>query len=64
MKEELRDHQLELECIENVYEIAFGDQAIEKGYDHDEVLTKLREYSDNALKWEELENTEDWTKNN
>jgi hypothetical protein len=39
--------------IEDVYEIAFGDDAINKGYTHDDVLDKLLEHSNNALKWEE-----------
>ena len=39
--------------IENVYEIAFGDDAINKDYSFQEVIDKLREFSDNALKWEE-----------
>jgi len=40
--------------IEDVYEIAFGDDAINKGYTHDDVLDKLLEHSNNALKWEEV----------
>jgi len=39
---------------EQVYEIAFGDDAINKGYSEQEVLDKLREHSDNAWKYEEL----------
>ena len=29
--------------------------AIERGYDLDEVIEKIQEFSDNALKWEEGE---------
>ena len=39
--------------IEEVFELAFGDNAINKGYTREEVLEKLREFSDNALKVEE-----------
>ena len=39
--------------IEEVYEIAFGDNAFNRGFDAEEVLVQLREFSDNALKWEE-----------
>ena len=35
--------------IEDVYEIAFGDNAINKGYTEQEVLDKLKEFSDNSL---------------
>ncbi len=34
---------------EDVYELAFGDNAINKGYSDEEVLVKLREFSDLAL---------------
>ena len=39
--------------LEEVYEIAFGDDAINREYDPMEVLERLKEFSDNALKWEE-----------
>jgi hypothetical protein len=42
-----------VEFIEKVYEIAFGDDAINKDYSPEEVLIRLKEFSDNALKWEE-----------
>lgn len=41
------------EFIENVFEIAFGDNAINKDYSKEEVLIKLREFSDEALENEE-----------
>lgn len=43
--------------IEGVYEIAFGADAINKvwSYEPDEVIGKLKEFSDNALKYEEGE---------
>ena len=40
--------------IEEVYEIAFGDDAINRDYSMPEVLERLMEFSDNALKWEEI----------
>ena len=39
--------------IEKAYEIAFGDNAIDRGFNSEEVLQQLREHSDNAVKWEE-----------
>ena len=41
--------------INEITEIAFGEDAIERGYDLDEVITKIQEFSDNALKYEEGE---------
>ena len=41
------------EFIEEVYEIAFGDDAVNKGFYRTEVLGRLKNFSDNALKWEE-----------
>ena len=37
------------EFIENVFEIAFGDNAINKDFSEKEVLEKLREFSDKLL---------------
>ncbi len=41
--------------INEIADIAFGDNAIERGYDLDEVIEKIQEFSDNALKYEEGE---------
>ncbi len=38
--------------LEEVYELAFGDDAINRQYDPMEVLERLKEFSNNALKWE------------
>ena len=38
--------------LEEVYELAFGDDAINRQYEPMEVLERLKEFSDNALKWE------------
>ena len=35
--------------------LAFGDETIERGYGMEEVIEQLKEFSDNALKWEEGE---------
>jgi len=40
--------------IDEVYEIAFGDNAIVRDFPKEEVLTRLKEFSDNALKWEKV----------
>lgn len=42
--------------IEAVFEIAFGDNAIHRGYTQEEVLTRLRKFSDDALKLQEANN--------
>ena len=39
--------------IEEIYELAFGDDAINRNFSHDEVIEQIREFSDNALEWEE-----------
>ena len=41
--------------IEEVFEIAFGDNAINRDFSMGEVLDKLMEFSNNALKYEEEE---------
>ena len=41
--------------INEIAEIAFGENAIERGYDMQEVIDQIYEFSDNALKWEEGE---------
>jgi hypothetical protein len=39
--------------MEQAYELAFGDDAIDGGYSPVEVLEKLREFSDKALAFDE-----------
>ena len=41
--------------IEQIYEIAFGDNAINRNFSHDEVIDRIREFSDTALEVEEGE---------
>ena len=43
-----------IEFKEAVYELAFGDDAINKGFTDKEVLETLREFSDKALELDEL----------
>ena len=43
------------EFIDEVFEIAFGDNAINRDYSYDEVIDRLLEFSNHALKWEEQE---------
>ena len=52
---DLDTNRLPRQFIEDVFEVAFGDDAINKKYDYSEALARLREFSDNALKWEEQE---------
>ena len=44
------------EFLENVFEIASGDNAINKNYSFDEVVEQLKEFNENAWKYEELQN--------
>jgi|TARA_B110000977_G_scaffold172049_1_gene224132 hypothetical protein len=37
------------EFITDVFELAFGDGAIDKGYSYEDVLGRLRTFSDRAL---------------
>ena len=41
--------------INEIAELAFGEGAIERGYDMQEVIDQLHDFSDHALKWEERE---------
>ena len=43
------------EFIEEVFEIAFGDDAINKDYSYDDVINQLVEFSNHAFKYEEQE---------
>ena len=40
--------------IEEVYEIAFGDNAINRNFKYEEVIAELKKFSDEALKWEDI----------
>lgn len=40
--------------IDKVFEIAFGEDAVKKGYTREEVLERLESFSNNALKLEEM----------
>lgn len=40
--------------IEKVFEIAFGDDAFNKGYSPNEVLERLQDFSNKALTLEDL----------
>ena len=47
------------EFIEEVYELAFGENAINRQFSYGEVLDELRKFSDNALIFEESGLSED-----
>lgn len=38
-----------VDFIEQVFEIAFGDNAINRNFTYNEVIEKLKEFSDNSL---------------
>ena len=40
--------------IEEVYEIAFGDNAINRNFTQEEVIAELKKFSDDALKWDNI----------
>ena len=51
-----RDHRVEATWfIENVFEVAFGDDAINKDFTYQEVLDKLDEFSSLALQAGDVE---------
>ena len=39
--------------LEQIYEIAFGDDAINKGYSQEDVIERLMDYSNIALQYED-----------
>jgi len=39
--------------IKEISNLAYGENTIERGYTMADVIEVLKEYSDNALKWEE-----------
>ena len=48
-------NRLPRQFIEDVFEIAFGDDAINKQFDYSQALARLREFSDDAWKYETQE---------
>ena len=50
------------EFIGEVFEIAFGCSAIDRDFQYEEVLEELRKFSNNSLKYEEIED-EFWQNN-
>ncbi len=44
--------------IKEVYEIAFGEDAINREFHPDEVIEELKKFSDNALKYKEGDDNE------
>ena len=44
----------EAQFVAEVYEIAFGDDAINRGFTKEEVLAVLKDYSEKAWMYEEL----------
>ena len=44
--------------IEEAYEVAFGDDAINRDWHPDAVIERLKTFSDNALKYEEGEDND------
>ena len=42
------------EFIEEVYEIAFGDNAINRNFNHEEVIEQLKEINEDSVKWDQV----------
>ena len=40
--------------IEQVYEIAFGDIAINRKFSHEEVIEQLKEINEDSVKWDQV----------
>ena len=40
--------------IEQVYEIAFGDNAINRNFSHEEVIEQLKEINEDSVKWDQV----------
>jgi len=40
--------------IEEIYELAFGDNAINRDFTQEEVISELKKFSDDALKWDDI----------
>jgi len=41
------------EFMEHIFELAFGEDAINKGYLFEEVIEKIKEYSDKSWEYDE-----------
>ena len=56
------NHMTDKQFIEAVYEIAFGEDAINRNFGHAEVIEQLEEFSDDSLKWDSIpdEDKEEW----
>ena len=44
---------IQREFIEAIYELAFGDEAINRGFSPEEVIEELKSFSDKALKYDD-----------
>ena len=40
--------------IEQVYEITFGDNAINRNFSHEEVIEQLKEINEDSVKWDQV----------
>jgi len=40
--------------IEEVYELAFGDNAINRNFSHEEVIEQLKEINEDSVKWDQV----------
>lgn len=41
--------------IEEIYELAFGSDAVNRGFSKEEVIKEIKRFSDLALEYEELD---------
>ena len=40
--------------IEEIYELSFGNNAINRDFTQEEVIAELKKFSDDALKWDDI----------
>ena len=40
--------------IERVYELAFGNNAINRNFSHEEVIEQLKEINEDSVKWDQV----------
>ena len=53
LNKEWTDNEKRETFIKEVSDLAFGDETIERGYSMEEVINRLKVFSEFSLKWEE-----------
>jgi hypothetical protein len=58
LNKEWTDDEKRETFIKEVSDLAFGDETIERGYSMEEVIERLKVFSEFSLKWEEYSGEE------